>query len=189
MAATSNDVANQAIALVGDNIPPVQGQAPNFDASLAGQALQKLYVPCVRTVARQFEWDFARSNAALVLSGNTAPWPWTYEYAYPAGTVEVWQVLPAVSSDPNNPLPVDWVVGNAVVSSAQARVIWTNQQGAVAVLNNMPSEATWDDLFRESVVRLLASELSMALFSRPDQAEAYLNSGAAFEQVGEARDS
>lgn len=184
---TSNDIANQAISLIGDNTPPVQGFAPTFDSSPAGQQLQNLYVPCVRTVARQFGWDFARSDAALTPSGNTAPWPWAYEYGYPTGTVEIWQILPATTIDPNNPLPVRWNVGNAVVSGAQSRVIWTNQQTAVAVLNNMPNESTWDDLFREAVVRLLASELSIALFGKPDQAEAYLNSGAAFEQVGESR--
>lgn len=187
MAVTSNDIANQAVSLIGDNISAIQGFAPNFDGSDAGNQLKNLYVPCVRTVARQFEWDFTRSNTALALSGNTAPWPWTYEYTYPQGTVELWQVLPAATSDPNNPLPIDWNVGNAVVGSAQSRVVWSNQQNAVAVLNNMPNEAVWDDLFREAVVRLLASELSMALFGKPDQAEAYLQSGAAFEQVGEAR--
>lgn len=187
MAVTSNTIANQAVSLASDNIPAVSGFAPTFDGSAAGLALQNLYVPCVRTVARQFEYDFARSVATLALSGNPAPFPWTYEYVYPIGTVELWQLLPAASSDPNNPLPLTWNVGNAVVAGAQSRVIWSNQQNAQAVLNNMPNEATWDDLFREAVVRLLASELSSALFGKVDQAEAYLQSGAAFEQVAEGR--
>jgi hypothetical protein len=187
MALTSNDVANQAISLIGDNTPQVVGLAPNFSSGPAAQQLNQLYVPCVRTVARQFEWDFARSNTVLALSGNAAPYPWSFEYLYPAGTVELWQILPATTDDPNDPRPIDWNVGNTLVSSVQSRVIWTNQANAFAILNNMPDEATWDDLFREAVVRLLASELSIALFGKPDQAEAYLNSGAAMEQVGEAR--
>lgn len=187
MAVTSNTVANQAISLIGNNTPPVTGFAPTFDSSPAGQQLQNLYTPCVRTVARQFEWDFARSDIALTLSGNAAPWPWPYEYLYPTNAVEVWQLLPDTTTDTNNPRPLNWSVGNAVVSGAQTRVIWSDQPNVVAVVNNMPLESTWDDLFREAVVRLLASELSIALFGKPDQAEAYLQSGAAFEQVGELR--
>lgn len=186
---TSVDIANQALTLATDNVPLVTGQAPAFASSnnAVAAALNKLYVPCVRTVARQFEYDFTRSSAALTLTGNAAPLFWTYEYAYPAGAVELWQVLPAASIDPNNPLPIDWNVGNNVVGGAQTRVVWTNQQNAVAVLNNMPNENTWDDLFRESVVRLLASELTAAVFGKPDYSEAYLSSGAAFEQVDEGR--
>lgn len=189
MAVTSNSVANQAIGLIGSNIPPVTGFAPNFDSSPTGQQLQNLYVPCVRTVSRQFNWDFARSSTALTVSGNTAPVPWSFEYIYPAGTVELWQIQPPTISDPNNPLPVRWTVGNTLVSGVQGRVIWTNLASAVAVLNNAPDEATWDDAFREAVVRLLASELSIALFGRPDQSAAYLESGGAFEQVAEGRTS
>ena len=39
MTFTSNDVANQALALIGDNLPPVQGFAPTFDSSAAGQLI------------------------------------------------------------------------------------------------------------------------------------------------------
>jgi hypothetical protein len=175
--------------MASDNVPPVTGQAPNFGSSdnKVAAALNSLYIPCVRTVARQYEYDFARSNAALTLSGNAAPFPWSFEYVYPAGTVEVWQMLPAANSDLNNPLPIDWNAGNTTINNVQGRVIWTNQQNAVAVLNNMPNENTWDDLFRETVVRLLASELSNTVFGKPDQAEAFLNSGAAFEQINETR--
>jgi len=37
------------------------------------------------------------------------------------------------------------------------------------------------------VVRALASELAMALFGKPDVAQMYLESGAAFESIGEGR--
>lgn len=187
---TPGDIANQALTLATDNVPSVTGGgAQPFGSSdnKVASALNKLYVPCVRTVARQFEYDFARSNTALALSGNAAPFPWSLEYVYPAGTVELWQLLPATNSDPNNPLPIDWNVGNNVVAGAQTRVVWTNQTSAVAVLNNMPNENTWDDLFREAVVRLLASELAAAVFGKPDYSEAYLSSGAAFEQLDEMR--
>jgi hypothetical protein len=183
----SNAVANQALQLIGDNAPSVSGQSPTWDGSTAGIALSKLYVPCVATVARQFGWDQGRFTGALTATGNTPPEPWANEYIYPASAVEIWQILPAAIADPNNPLPVNWNVANNLVSGTQTKVIQCNVANALAVYNNNPAESTWDALFREAVVRLLASELSMALFGRPDSSEAYLQSGAAFETIGEGR--
>jgi hypothetical protein len=188
MTVSSNDIANESLQLIGNNMPPVVGQAPNFDNSSAGVALQKLYTPCVQTVARQWGWDFARNTVALTLTGNSPADPsWLYEYAYPTSGVEVWQLIPATLPDPNNPLPVNWSVGNTQVAGAQTKVIWTNLQNAKANYNNAPTEGTWDPLFREAVVRLLASELAMATMGRPDTAQALLESGAAFESIGEGR--
>ena len=184
---TSNDIANQAILYIGDNQPPVTGQAPSFDTSPAGVALSKIYTPCVQTVARQFGWDFARNTVSLVATGNTPPFPFTYEYGYPSNGVEVWQLVPPSLADPNDPLPVNWVVANNIVNSAQTRVIQTNLANASAVYNNVPNENSWDSLFRETVVRLLASELAIALDGKPDTAQSYLESGSAFESLGETR--
>jgi hypothetical protein len=60
---------------------------------------------------------------------------------------------------------------------------------AQAVFSNTPSEALWDPLFRESVVRLLASELAVAISGRLDTARDLLGSEQVFEQLGEGRDS
>lgn len=187
MATTSNDITNQALQLTGDNAPPVVGNAPAFDNSPYGVALQKLYASCVATVARQWGWDLARAVVALTLTGNVAPAGYAYEYAYPPNGIEVWQLMPQTLTDTNNPLPVNWNVGNAVVGGTQVKVIWTNQINAYATYNNNPNEGTWDPLFRESVVRLLASELAMAVKAKPDTSQAMLESGAAFESLGEAR--
>jgi hypothetical protein len=186
MAATSNDVANQAINLIGDNQPAVTGQYPAFDNSTAGLALQKLYGPCVRTVARQFGWDFARQTVVLTLSGNVAPLDWAFEYLYP-GIVELWQIQPGTITDANNPLPQNWSVGNVLVGGLPTKVVWSNLANAVGTYNNNPSEAVWDPLFRESVVRLLASELAVAVGGRPDLGQGLLESGGAFESIGEGR--
>lgn len=186
MPLTSNIVAEQALQLIGDNSPQVQGQSPTFDNSTIGLALQTLYPYAVRTVAKQFGWDFARNVFTLALTGNPAPLGFAYEYAYPPFAVEIDQLVPA-SSDPNNPLPQNWTIGNSLVASVQTKVIWSSLQNALAVLNNAPSEGTWDASFQESVVRLLASELAMAGFGRPDTAAAYLESFEAFETLGEGR--
>jgi hypothetical protein len=139
-------------------------------------------------VARRYGWDFARNTVALTPSGNTPPFPWANEYVYPAQGVEVWQVLPpSAQADPNNPLPINWDVANAVVRGAQTRVIHTNFSGAQAVYNNAPTEATWDSLFRAAVVRLLASELAFALDGKPDTSQTNFESAQAFAGAGEMR--
>ena len=65
MAITSQDVANQALYLMGGNQQLVSAGAPGFDDSTAGLALQELYEPCVDSVAKEFGWDFARNTVAL----------------------------------------------------------------------------------------------------------------------------
>jgi hypothetical protein len=187
MSVSSQDIANQALMLIGGNQPLVTGGAPTFDTSTAGKALAQLYTPCVQTVGRQFAWDMARSTIALALSGNVAPQGWAFEYLYPSNGIEVWQLLPPVLTDPNNPLPLNWNVGNALVTAVQKKVIWANIAGALATYNNNPTEAVWDPGFREAVVRLLASELGMAISGKPDSAQLYLESGAAFESGAEQR--
>lgn len=187
MTATSTDVANEAIQLMGGNQPLVTGVAPNFDSSTNGVILSKIYVPAVQTVARQFAWDFGRNISPLNLTGNTAPFPWAFEYFYPASAVQIWQLVPPSFDDANNPLPTTWSVGNALFQGIQRKVIWTDLANALVVANNAPAESTWDPLFREAVVRLLASGLAMASAGKPDTAQAMLESGAAFESLGEGR--
>lgn len=189
MAVTSNDIANQAIMMVGGNQPLVTGLAPTFDNSTCGKALQVLYGPCVATVQRQFGWDASRRLVALTLSGNPGNVLWPYEYLYPANGVQVWQLVPSVIIDPNNPLPTTYSVGNALVAGVQTKVIWSSLQFALCNYNNNPTEAVWDPGFREAVVRLLASELAMAVAGKPDVSQGYLQSGGAFEKIAESRDS
>jgi hypothetical protein len=186
-ALTSQIVANNAIQLIGDNSPLVSAGAPNFDQSPAGVALQQLYAPTVATVMRQFGWDLARNTQPLVATGNAAPFPWAHEYTYPANCLELLQVAPPSVTDPNDPLPVNWSVGNDVVGGAQVKVIFANLATALAVYNNGPAENTWDPLFTEAVVRLLASKLAMAIGGRSDTAQTLLQSGSAMEQIGETR--
>ena len=187
MPVTSADIVNQALQLVGDNMPLVQGNAPTFDDSTGGKAAQRLYAPAVATVARLFEWDMARRTVALAIAG-TAPFPWDYQYLYPSNGVEIWQVMPASITDPNNPLPTTWVVANTVVGSAERKVIHTNVPNAVAVYNNNPGPDVWDPGFREAVVRLLGSEFAMAVAARPETSKNLLESFNAFVNAFKTRD-
>lgn len=178
---TSNAVANQALQLVGDNQPPITGSYPNFDSSAAGNAMVNLYPWAVRTVGRQSSWDFSRSVAALVATANVAPLGYAFEYLYPASAVQIWQLAPLALADPNNPLPVDWNVGNTLVVGVQTKVIWTNLASAQAIFANMPDPSTWDPGAQEAIVRLIASELAVAIAGRLDTAQSYLESSS---QIG-----
>lgn len=188
MALTSNDIANEALLLIGGNQPVVTGQNPTWDDSTAGKALTYLYTPAFRAVLRTFGYDFARSTVALVLSGNVAPFPYALEYAYPSQGVEVGAIFTA-ADDVLNPLPYNYSVGNAVVSGTQQRVIWAEAAlvNAICRFTNQPTEATIDDLFHQSFVRLLASALVMAIAGKPDVAQGMLASGDAFERLAETR--
>lgn len=192
MPVTAADVVNQAIYLMGDRqkVPPVTGVSPTFDSSVVGVAAQYLYAPCVAAVARSFEWDFARRSIALVASGNAAPFPmgFTLEYAYPSNGIEIWQIRPASRTDLNNPLPVNWSVGNTLVSATQTKVIWTDVPAAVAIYNNNPTEDVWDAGFREAVARRLASEFALALAGKPETSQALLESGTLAAQLARLRD-
>ena len=186
---TDVDVVNEALGIIGFDGALVTGAAPSFDTSIAGKNAARLYVPCVQAVARQFEWDFARHVDSLALSGNAAPFPWLYEYAYPTFAVQVWQVAPPSLADPNNPLPIEHAVGFALVASVATKVIWTNQQSAKAVYNGLPPVSVWDAGFRAAVVRLLSSEFAMAGPGKPEAAQSAMEAYGAFVGAASERSS
>lgn len=187
MPVTAVDIVNQALQLVGDNQPFVQGVSPTFDDSTAGKAAQKLYAPAVQTVGRLFEWDMARRTVALTVSG-TAPFPWALQYLYPTNGIEVWQLMPTTVTDVYNPLPVNWVVANALIANVETKVIHSDLANALAVYNNNPGPDVWDATFRECVVRLLASEFAVAVAGRPETGANLLESFNAFVAVAKSRD-
>jgi hypothetical protein len=180
-ALTSNAVANQALQLIGDNQPAITGSFPNFDSSAAGIAMANIYPWAVRTVGRQNLWDFARAVAALALTANVAPLGFAFEYAYPASAVQLVQLMPQALADSNNPLPIDWTVGNTLVVGVQTKVIWTNLASAQAIFSVIPDPSVWDPGAQEAIVRLIASELAVAIAGRLDTAQSYLESSS---QIG-----
>lgn len=186
---TPADIVNRAVQLIGgfNNQGPVSGSPPNFDGSPIGVAAGVLYADVVQTVGRQFGWDFSRNIATLAPSGNMPPFPWAYEYLYPSSGIEVRQLLPSSLGDANNPLPVNWSVGNNLVSGSPTKVIWANLAAALATISNQPNENTWDALFAATVERLLASGLAMAIESKPDTAKTTIEQASQFEQLGEGR--
>ena len=189
----SVDIANRAVQLIGDNQAPITGSGnyptPSFDLSAAGLACAALYVGVVNTVGRQFGWDFARSTVALQAGNIAAPVPWKYEYLYPTNGVQVRQLVPTTIVDSNNPMPVRWSVATDLISGVPTKVILTNLAAGFAVYSNQVNENLWDPGFTEAVVRLLSSELAMAIAGRPETARSLLESMQGFEGAAEMRDS
>ena len=173
MAASSQDVVNEALVLIGYDGFPISAPGPNFDSSVPGQIAQRTYPYAVAAVGRLTAWSFPRTVAALAVTGNVAPFPWAYEFGFPANCIDVWQLAPTSLADPNNPVPVTWARGVAVVAAVQSSVLWTNLSPALAIFNGNPVEAVWDPLFRETVVRYLAAEFAVAGLGKPDLAAMY----------------
>ncbi len=188
MTYTSTSVVNEALAAIGYDGAPVTGAAPNFDSSIPGIIAAEVYSPCVEAVARAHQWSFARTTAALSATGNAAPFPWSYEYAFPAYCVDVWQLSPSSITDRFNPTPVTWARGISVVSGVQSSVIWTNLASARAVFNGNPHESAWDSIFHQSVVNYLAHRFAIANLGKPDLMAAYLEEWGQTMQLGIGRD-
>lgn len=188
---SSQAVVNAALELIA-----AQTQITSLnDGSPAAAAASVIYTPVVQLMLREMDPAFARLTATLTIqAGTTAPSPWTYAYAYPSDCVRLRQVRPPASgtgslADVNNPYPVKANVAVAIVSAAPVKVIFSNQQNALAVYTSSSVvEADWDSDFSDAAVRRLANPLAMALSGRPDFANAVLQQAAMSEQIAGAAD-
>ena len=188
MAASSTDIVNEALALIGDDGPAVTGVWPNFDGATNGDIAATTYGSAVAAAMRAHNYDFTRLVVALALSGNPGELGFAYEYLYPASLIQLWQITPSFPlADPNDPLPSHGTVGLNQVASAQTKVIWSDVWNANVVGATAPAESLWDASFRAAAVRLLAAEFAMAGAGKPDVAQAYLESVSAFDALADRR--
>lgn len=187
------DIANRSIVLMGgfNSNEPLTGTPPEFDGTPLGLAAGQAYGGVVQTVGKQYGWDFARNLVTLQLSGGPPPFIWQFEYLYPTSGIEIRQLLldPVIvpNQDPNNPIPQRWSVGFSTIGGIQTKVIWCNIQGAIGFISGQPPEGTWDALFTEQVIRLLASELGGAV-GRPETSELEIQRSAAAGALGRTRE-
>ena len=185
MAANSVAVVNMALQQIAS-----QSQIIALtDTTPEGIAASLLYAQCVQLCLREMSPEFARKQAALVLNGLAAPAPWAFDYTYPSDCVGIRQVMPA-SSNANDPQPVRWFVHPVIVMGSSVNAIATNQIGALLVYTtNAVVEPQWDNIFTESVVRMLASELAMPIGGRPDFAKQKLTEVQPLMQSNYGKDS
>lgn len=160
------------------------------DNSTAAKAASVVYAPTVQLLLRELDPDFARFTAALATANVPSPVPpWAFEYVYPADCVRLRQVRPGTLADPNDPVPIRANVAFDRVLTVPTKVILTNQAGALAVYTSSSvTEALWDAVFADAVVRRLANPLAMALSGRPDFAKTILEQSAMMAQTAELVD-
>ena len=188
---TSTTVTNEALQFIAS-----QYQITSLtDGSPAAKAANAVYAPTVELLLRELDPDFARYTLALTSAGAPTPVPpWAYEYTYPADMLRLRQVRPPGSgtgslSDVNDPHPIRANVAFDIIGGVNTKVILTNQQNALAVYTtSLVTEAAWDAVFQDAVVRRLANPLAMALSGRPDFAKEILMQSAQMASAAEAVD-
>jgi hypothetical protein len=164
----------------------VTGAPPIFDGSAAGLAAGILYPPAVTFLLRQQEYEFAKTEVALVpVAPVLALFPWNFTYVYPVDCAKIRQIRP-INWDLNDPVPHRWeelLVGGV-------RCIACNVPTAVLTYSTVNvKEAQFDPVFEETLVRYLASGLIMALGGRPDFSEKLLGQAGGLVQQGAGLDS
>jgi hypothetical protein len=185
---TAASVVNQALQEIAGQAT-VTGTNPAFDGSPAGNAASILYTPCVNLLLREQDWEFARTTAPLVTSGIAPTYPWTFGYLYPADCMRIRSVVPA-TWDANDPQPVRWSEGEQTIGGVATRVIFCDVATAsLTYSTNTVTESEWDAMFQEAMVRLLASELAMAIGGRPDFSKVKLQEAGQIMAAGAGRDS
>jgi len=188
---SSTDIVNRAAAQIAGQAQ-VSGTYPNFTGGGSVSLYANiLYAGVVNMVARQQDWECFRTTAVLQLSSQGALYPWNYEYLYPADCQKIRQITPA-TWDKNDPQPVQWSVEEHTYAGAATKVIETNIAYAMIVYTTSypnVTEAQWDPLFAEAVVRTLASELSMAIAGRPDFSKVILGQAGQIVAGGAGKDS
>lgn len=183
---TSAGVANAALEQIAS-----QTRITSLtDGSPTAAQINVVYAPTVQLMLRELDPDFARFTAQLLLAGATSPVPpWAFEYAYPASCVRLRQIRPGSLADPNDPVPVRANVAFDIIANVPMKVILTNQVAALAVYTSSTvTEAIWDSVFTDAVVRRLANPLAMALSGRPDFAKTILEQSAMMAQTAELLD-
>lgn len=162
----------------------VTGVPPVFDNSAAGLAAGILYPGAITLLLRQQDYEFARRDVNLTLQADHG-YPWAYAYTYPADCLKVRQVAPA-TWDQNDPQAVRWEVmeldGGKIIACNVPTAVLTYTTSGV-------TEAQFDSVFEETLVRYLASELVMSLGGRPDFSEKMLEHSGMLVGLGAGKDS
>ena len=182
-------VANRALTEVSRGNPLLSGDvSSDFDGSADGIYVATLYRGAVEMLLRNQDWEFARHEVALTPT-SPAPLLYPYAYLYPDDCLRIRQVLPQ-TWDQNDPVATRWDVGSTEIASVPTRVIATTVPNAQLIYTtNDVTEAEWDSIFAETVVRYLGSILALPVAGRPDYATAMLRIAGQMGSGGEAKDS
>lgn len=97
------------------------------------------------------------------------PWPWLYEYAYPADCIEIRALLPLPQALPVlDPRPARWRIDDDESASPAQKVILADVPNAQAVYcARVTNPARWDAGFTGEFIAAMAAHLARALGADP----------------------
>jgi hypothetical protein len=172
-------VTNQALAEIGTRSQIIDLNDGSQEANYANL----LYNPLRDFLLREGDYEFA-SSPVVPTAIATPSFPWLYAYQYPLDCVRVKQLIPA-GFNILDPQPVEFNIAN----SAATRAIVTKQEVAIMVYTtNGVSEAFWDPMFTEAMVRMLASALAFALENRIELSNEKLQEAVNFAGMASLKD-
>lgn len=178
------DICNVALVRVGYK----RRIGSLYEGSFASKICLDVYGQTRDALLRLTDWDFSEQIAAGVISG-TAPFPWSFQYAYPANCLRVRGIFGLnYVADPNDPLPVNWQTGNATIASVPVQVIWADFASATIVFTaQVTNPLTWEPLFVEALIDNLAQRVALGL-SGPDAVKLEMQEAKEADAAGDARD-
>lgn len=170
---TQLETVNQALAEIGS-----RSQLTALDTTTPeGRYALLLYAPLRDFLLREGDYDFALKSPTITAIGSAST-PWVYAYTLPSDCIRIRQLIPQVY-DPLNPLPVEWNLDNGVIVTKMAV--------SIIVYTYAATETSWDTMFHEAFVRMLASSLSFALQNRMEVSKEMLNEAIQFATAANIR--
>lgn len=186
---TAASIVNQSLQQIGAQAQYVSGAIGTWSVTTAGQAAATLYQPTVNLLLREMDPEFARTVATLAASAATPAFPFTNAYTYPTDCQRIRQVWPSTYNT-LDPQPSLWSEQDAIVAAVHTRVIFTSFGSAMLTYTTSNvTEDEFDPIYQEVLVRLLASELVIAIGGRPDLSKEKLGESGEIARSGMDRDS
>jgi ribosomal protein S18 acetylase RimI-like enzyme len=170
---TTTDIANRALQLIGTRTTIASlGEASNeaIQANLS-------YAPVTDWCHGAANWNFARKTAALTLQktvqlppsawSSTSPSPpWLNEFILPTDFIQARYLTNSAAAQTTNydGEPKRFAIADDYVSSAETKVLLTNETNAVLVYTGRIIDPTaWPWYFERFAVTALAWTLALAL--------------------------
>ena len=163
---TDVDIGNMALSRLGTRATI----ADLSENSTEARALSAHYATVRDSILRARNWNFARINRALSLSG-TAPARWTYSYAWPSdclrfltidpGALPMWSTQDSCRPNPRR--------GFEIGSDGSNRFIWTDEAAAVAIyLQRVTDPNRYDPGFTTCFVDALAAAVAYPITQKAE---------------------
>lgn len=150
MSTSKVDICNLALSHIGGG--KIVGLT---DRTETARLANLHYDRCVKTVLRDFPWNFSKSIGALAVFDKTVP-GYNHVYLYPEDCLKVLRVFPE-----NYARDTSEKFDYQVFSDGQNKMIATDVEGALIEYTlYMPEPDLYDELFIEALSYKLASEIN-----------------------------